>query len=49
MSWLAAQPVAASIIAGASEPEQPGANIAASGWKMTPSNLAEIDAIVLKE
>ena len=49
MSWLAAQPIAASIIAGASKPEQPGANVAAAGWKMTPSNLAEIDAIVSKE
>ena len=49
MSWLAAQPVTASIIAGASKPEQPGANVAAVGWKMTPSNLAEIDAIVSKE
>ena len=49
MSWLAAQPVTASIIAGASKPEQPGANVAAVGWKMTPSNLAEIDAIVPKE
>ena len=48
MSWLAAHPVTASI-AGASKPEQPGANVAAAGWKITPSNLAEIDAIVSKE
>lgn len=49
MSWLASQSVTASIIAGASKPEQPGANVAAAGWKMTAANLAEIDAIVSKE
>lgn len=49
ISWLAAQSVTASIIAGASKPEQPGANVAAARWKMTAANLSEIDAIVSKE
>jgi aryl-alcohol dehydrogenase-like predicted oxidoreductase len=46
MSWLAAQPSIASIIAGASRPEQMLMNAAAVSWKLTPNNLAEIDAIV---
>ena len=46
MSWLAAQPSIASIIAGASRPEQMAANAAAVSWKLTVDNLAEIDAIV---
>ena len=46
MSWLAAQPSIASIIAGASRPEQMAANAAAVSWKLTADNLAEIDAII---
>ena len=46
MSWLAAQPSIASIIAGASRPEQMMVNAAAVSWKLTPDNLTEIDAIV---
>ena len=49
MSWLAAQPITASIIAGASKPDQPRANVAATDWKLTPENLAKIDAILAKE
>ena len=44
-SWLAARPTVASIIAGATKPEQIHANIAAAGWKLTDADLAEIDAI----
>jgi aryl-alcohol dehydrogenase-like predicted oxidoreductase len=46
ISWLAAQPTIASVISGASRPEQPARNAAATGWKMTPEDLAEIDRIV---
>jgi aryl-alcohol dehydrogenase-like predicted oxidoreductase len=46
MSWLAAQPVTASIIAGGSKPEQMAANANAIQWKMTAENLHEIDAVV---
>ena len=46
MSWLAAQPATASIIAGGSKPEQMTANASATQWKMTVENLREIDAVV---
>lgn len=45
MSWLAAEPHVASIIAGATKPEQITANVAAVGWKLTEEELAEVDAI----
>lgn len=44
-SWLAAQPVVSSIIAGATRPEQIDANVKAVSWKLTPEELAEIDKI----
>lgn len=46
VSWLVAQPTTASVISGASRPEQPARNVAAAGWKMMPEELAEIDRIV---
>ena len=46
MSWLAAQPSIASIISGASRPEQMAANAGAAGWKLTAGNLAEIDDLL---
>lgn len=45
MSWLASQPVVAGIIAGATKPEQVEQNAAATSWRLTPTELAEIDAI----
>lgn len=45
MSWLAAQPLVSSIIAGATRPEQIAASVAAVGWKLTPEELAEVDAV----
>jgi aryl-alcohol dehydrogenase-like predicted oxidoreductase len=47
-SWLAAQPVISSIIAGATKPEQLDANINAANWKLTAEELAEIDTITGK-
>ncbi|KFC70905.1 Oxidoreductase [Bosea sp. LC85] len=44
-SWLAAQPVVSSVIAGATRPEQIEANVKAAGWKLNAEELAEIDAI----
>lgn len=44
-SWLAAQPVVSSVIAGATKPEQVAANVEAAGWALTAEELAEIDAI----
>jgi aryl-alcohol dehydrogenase-like predicted oxidoreductase len=47
MSWLASRPFIASIIAGATRPEQIAANVAAVGWDLSPADLAEIDRITL--
>jgi aryl-alcohol dehydrogenase-like predicted oxidoreductase len=48
-AWLAAQPVVASIIAGATRPEQVEANAKAIGWKLTEAELAEIHGICGKK
>ena len=45
-SWLAAQPVVSSVIAGATKPEQVAANVKAADWMLTAEDLAEIDKIV---
>jgi aryl-alcohol dehydrogenase-like predicted oxidoreductase len=44
-SWLASRAPVASIIAGATRPEQIDANVAAAGWKLTQDELVEVDAI----
>lgn len=46
-AWLLAQPLVASVIAGATTPEQVRANAAAPAWKLTREDLAEIDALQL--
>ena len=46
ISWLVARPVVASVIAGATQPEQVRANAAAPVWRLQPTELAEIDSIV---
>jgi len=45
MSWLAAQSVVPSIIAGVSRPEQLDMNLRAVDWKLDAAELKEIDAI----
>jgi aryl-alcohol dehydrogenase-like predicted oxidoreductase len=45
MSWLAARPPVASVIAGATSPEQVRANATAVNWTLTPQELAEIDRL----
>jgi aryl-alcohol dehydrogenase-like predicted oxidoreductase len=45
-AWLAAQPTMASIIAGATKPEQVMANVAAVEWTLSADDLAEIDVIL---
>jgi len=42
---LAAQPTVASVIAGATSPEQVAANVKAGAWQPTAEDLAEIDRI----
>jgi aryl-alcohol dehydrogenase-like predicted oxidoreductase len=45
IGWLASQPHVASVIAGATKPEQIEANVAAGEWRLSADELAEVDAI----
>jgi 1-deoxyxylulose-5-phosphate synthase len=44
-SWLAAQPAVASVIAGATRPEQVRQNAESADWLPTEKDLAELDSI----
>lgn len=44
-SWLASRPAVASVIAGATTPEQVQTNAAALAWEPTPDDLGALDAI----
>ena len=44
-SWLAARPTVASVIAGATKPEQVEANVRAVGWKLSAEEIAEVDRL----
>ena len=44
-SWLLRDDVVASVIAGATSPEQVAQNIRAAGWVLTAEELAEVDRI----
>jgi aryl-alcohol dehydrogenase-like predicted oxidoreductase len=46
ISWLLAHGVVASVIAGASSAQQVHANARATKWKLTPSEMEEIDALL---
>jgi len=46
ISWLLSHPPVASVIAGATSPEQVKTNAKAAGWRLTPAELAEIDRLV---
>src|SRR5579875_1208407 len=45
VSWLAAQPQVASVICGATRPEQVSENVKASSWKLTNEDLGESDKL----
>jgi aryl-alcohol dehydrogenase-like predicted oxidoreductase len=45
MSWLARRPRIASVIAGATRPEQLEQNVRAVGWDLGPEDMAEIDRL----
>jgi aryl-alcohol dehydrogenase-like predicted oxidoreductase len=49
VSWLVAQPSIASVLTGATRPEQVVANAAAAGWQLTADDLAAVDVIVAQE
>jgi aryl-alcohol dehydrogenase-like predicted oxidoreductase len=46
MSWLASRPTVASVIAGATSPDQVKANAAAAGWRLSEADLAELENIL---
>jgi aryl-alcohol dehydrogenase-like predicted oxidoreductase len=46
-SWLLRDEVVASVIAGATSPQQVEQNVRAAGWKLSAQDLAEIDRITL--
>ncbi|HEX5139733.1 MAG TPA: aldo/keto reductase, partial [Dehalococcoidia bacterium] len=45
IGWLASNPLVGSVMTGATKPEQIEANALASGWRLTPEELREIDQI----
>jgi len=45
-SWFLARPIVASVIAGATKPEQVASNVAAAGWQLSNADLDAIDTIV---
>ena len=45
-SWLASRPTIASVIAGATSAKQIESNAAATNWKLSESDTAEVDAIL---
>ena len=46
ISWLLARPVVASVIAGATTPEQVKRNALAASWKLSRDDLAEVNSLV---
>jgi aryl-alcohol dehydrogenase-like predicted oxidoreductase len=46
VSWLVMRPTVASVIIGATSPQQVKSNVASGGWRLTERELADIDAIV---
>ncbi|HET7177974.1 MAG TPA: aldo/keto reductase [Solirubrobacterales bacterium] len=44
-SWLLARPQVASVIAGATKPDQVRANVAAATWRITSEELEEVDRL----
>ena len=47
-SWLLRRPDVASVIAGATSPEQARSNAPAAGWKLTDAELTEVDSIATR-
>jgi aryl-alcohol dehydrogenase-like predicted oxidoreductase len=46
IAWLLAQPQVCSVISGATAPAQVDENATGAEWSLTPSQVAEIEAIV---
>ena len=47
-SWLLARPTVASVIAGATKPEQLEQNVKAAGWALSAEDLAEVDRLTAR-
>jgi aryl-alcohol dehydrogenase-like predicted oxidoreductase len=47
--WLLSKPVVGCVIAGASTPEQVRQNAAASGWRLSAAEMAEVDRLSIKQ
>jgi aryl-alcohol dehydrogenase-like predicted oxidoreductase len=45
IAWLLSRPSVASVIAGATKPEQVAGNVAAGGWKPSSETLSQVDVI----
>ncbi len=45
IGWLASQPYVASVISGATKPEQVEQNVLAAEWKLTAEEMAEVNTI----
>ncbi len=45
MSWLASKPVIASVIAGATKPEQVRSNADAASWRLTDEEMAQVNEL----
>ncbi|MFC1920663.1 aldo/keto reductase [Chloroflexota bacterium] len=45
IAWMLSRPYISTVIAGARKIEQVDANVAAAAWKLTPEEVAEVDAI----
>ena len=48
IGWLASQPHVASVIAGATKPEQVEQNVEAGAWEMTAEELDEINKLTFR-
>jgi aryl-alcohol dehydrogenase-like predicted oxidoreductase len=48
VSWLARRPQVASVIAGATKPEQVEQNVRSAGWALTEEDMREIDRLTVR-
>ena len=46
ISWHTSHPLVATVIAGATKPEQIQANVAAAAWDLSDADRAEVDAVI---
>ena len=45
-AWLLAHPVVATVIAGATQPEQVAANVKAASWELTSDDVNAVDEVI---